>query len=142
MSKLISTNPGKGYEVVGGIEESTKDEVVQAVARARETQNKWAGLSVADRVAYYEKLLPIYAERSEEIAKMQTLETGKTITQSRGDVEGDQIWLKNIMALAPERLKPDVVIGFQVNESEGVSDTLKKAEEVGKPVASLKYTIE
>ena len=73
---------------------------------------------------------------------MQTLETGKTITQSRGDVEGDQIWLKNIMALAPERLKPDVVIGFQVNESEGVSDTLKKAEEVGKPVASLKYTIE
>ena len=36
----------------------------------------------------------------------------------------------------------DAVVGFQVNENEGVADTLNKASEMGKPVASLKYTIE
>ena len=36
----------------------------------------------------------------------------------------------------------DAVLGFHVNESGGVADTLQKAVEMGKPVASIKYVIE
>lgn len=36
----------------------------------------------------------------------------------------------------------DAVIGFQVNDSEGVADTLVKAVQQGKPVSKLSYKIE
>ena len=36
----------------------------------------------------------------------------------------------------------DAVVGFQVNESEGVSDALTKAVQEGKPVSKLSYKIE
>lgn len=35
----------------------------------------------------------------------------------------------------------DAVIGFQVNESEGVADTLEKASKLGKVTTQLKYTV-
>src|SRR3989338_1515948 len=109
MNTLKSTDPGHGYNLVGEIKISTPDEIKAAVAAARKAFPAWKALSIVDRSAYYQKLLPIYEDRADEIARMQTLETGKTITQSKKDVSGNLDWIKHKLDIAPKYLKPDVV---------------------------------
>lgn len=109
MNKLQSTNPGHGYAVIGEIVQSTLEEVSMAVTAAQKAFPTWKALSIAERIFYYEKLLPIYERRADEIARMQTLETGKTITQSKNDVAGDLEWIKHVLTIAQRYLKSDVV---------------------------------
>jgi len=47
--KTVSTNPSRNYEVIGEVEVSTEQEIKDAVARGRQTQTVWQGMSVADR---------------------------------------------------------------------------------------------
>lgn len=119
MSKLKSTNPAMGYEVIGEIEQSTEQEIVSAVRKAKEAQPAWAELSIERRVAYYKKLIPIYEKRVDEIAEMQTRETGKPITQSIADVKSDVNWIEAKLSLALKYLQPDIV-----DESETQTNTV------------------
>ena len=46
MKKLQSTNPAKGYEIIGEVNETTLDEVVLAVSSAKKALNPWRGFSI------------------------------------------------------------------------------------------------
>jgi betaine-aldehyde dehydrogenase len=61
-----------------------------AVAAARRAfdDGRWSSLSGAGRAAVLLAAARLIRERKEEIALVETLETGKPITQSRGEVEG------------------------------------------------------
>ena len=79
---LISTNPAKGYVEVGQVPISSKEEIIATVKKAREALPAWRALSVKNRGEYFRKFLDLYKNRVEELAKLQTREMGKPITES------------------------------------------------------------
>jgi acyl-CoA reductase-like NAD-dependent aldehyde dehydrogenase len=59
-----------------------------SVARKAFTDRRWSGLSGTDRAAVLLKAAEGIRARAEEIALLETLESGKAISQSRGEVLG------------------------------------------------------
>ena len=68
----------------------TREDVDAAVAAARKAfrTRAWSGLSGAERAQVLLKAARLIRERSDELAWFETLENGKPISQSRGEVEG------------------------------------------------------
>ncbi|MGA9860338.1 MAG: aldehyde dehydrogenase family protein [Solirubrobacteraceae bacterium] len=64
----------------------TVQDAERAVAAARAAQPQWAGLSVVERVERLRALHLLILERGEELAQMITLETGKTINETREEI--------------------------------------------------------
>ncbi len=65
-------------------------EADRAVAAARRAfdDGRWSGLSGAQRAAVLSRAGQLIRDRRDEIALIETLESGKPISQSRGEVEG------------------------------------------------------
>ena len=47
---IVSTNPSRGYEVIGDVEVSSPEEVQSKVQAAREAFSSWSQLSVEERL--------------------------------------------------------------------------------------------
>lgn len=86
MPKIISTNPARNYEVIGEVEVSTSEEIQEKVKLANHAKKAWKELGIEKRIDF---LRPIYEEfqnRTDEIAKLISLEMGKPITESLEEV--------------------------------------------------------
>ena len=66
---------------------SGEADVAAAVAWARKAQPAWAKTPVPQRGAILGKAGQLLAERKEEVARAMTLEEGKTLAESRGEVD-------------------------------------------------------
>lgn len=68
----------------------TKEDVDHAVAVARAAfeDRRWSGLSGSDRAVILLRAAQGIRARAEELAVLETLETGKPISQSRGEIDG------------------------------------------------------
>ena len=64
---------------------STKDEVGQAVAEARKAFPDWMSTPPVARVRYLFRLKQLLEENFEWLSRVQTIEHGKTIDESRGE---------------------------------------------------------
>lgn len=84
--KIISTNPSRNYEVIGEVEASTEEEVIQAVLKARAAQPKWAALTQTERNAAIESFIEVCNQHAGEIAELMAKEMGKPIAQARAQV--------------------------------------------------------
>jgi len=105
-----SINPYSGKQVKH-FAEHTDTEVEAAVAQAQTCFAKWRGTTFADRAAVLSKAAKILRARSEEFATLITLEMGKLIAESRGEValSADIIdyYAKHAETfLAPHKLSP------------------------------------
>jgi len=85
--KLVSRNPSKNYEILGEIEETTKEEVLEKVEVAKEVQKEWSDLALSERVEVLREIYNVFEEKFEEIVKYIALEMGKPITQAEGEVK-------------------------------------------------------
>jgi len=97
MSKLISTNPAKNYEVIGEVDISTDKEIKEKVELANKAKLKWKELGVKKRI---ELLKPIYEEfkkRKDEFPSLTTKEMGKPIVEAGvdGSLEKFKWFLEN-----------------------------------------------
>jgi len=72
--------------VIAELSQCTPEDVDRAVTAAAEAQDGWAALSLVERVELLRKLEAAIVEHGEEIAQMITLETGKTINETREEV--------------------------------------------------------
>lgn len=79
-------NPATG-ELIAKVPLSTKEEVDHAAEVAQEAWQSWKKVSVPKRGRYMFKLQNILVEHSEELAQLVTLENGKTLEDSRGEVQ-------------------------------------------------------
>src|SRR4051794_26403594 len=77
---------GGSGRVVAELARCTADDVDRAVGAARSAQPAWAGLSLVERVELLRRLHAKIVEHGEEIAQTITLETGKTINETREEV--------------------------------------------------------
>lgn len=84
---FASTNPANRTEELGTFPKSGKSDVDQAVAAARDAYPAWARTPVPERADYVLRVGLILEQRKEELSELMTREMGKTLKESRGDVQ-------------------------------------------------------
>jgi acyl-CoA reductase-like NAD-dependent aldehyde dehydrogenase len=82
-------NPATG-ETIAQIAQSTHAHLNDAVASAREAQRQWYALKPDERVIRLWKWGEALAEHGEELAQLDTMNTGRPINDTRGEVSGSQ----------------------------------------------------
>jgi malonate-semialdehyde dehydrogenase (acetylating)/methylmalonate-semialdehyde dehydrogenase len=78
-------NPATG-ETISKVPLASKDELDRAANSSQEAFEKWKNVPLTDRVQYLFRMKQLFEDRSEELARINTQNHGKTITESRGDV--------------------------------------------------------
>lgn len=80
-----SINPANKNEIVGYVQSSSREDLDEAVAAAKQAQKAWRKLSGAARGDYLYKVAAIMEGRLDEIAETMTKEMGKTFPESKGE---------------------------------------------------------
>lgn len=112
-------DPSTGL-VFGCVESDTADSLAAKVAAARAAQPAWAARPYVERQATIRRFRDLLVERKDALAKIQTRETGKPITQARGE-----------LSATPER------IGFFLANTEG--HLLSTPMATGATVEEIRY---
>ena len=82
---LKNINPYTG-EVIGTVPAATKSDIDGAAASALRGQAEWGALRNDERDAIIERFLALFEERAEEIARLLCSESGKSISECRGEL--------------------------------------------------------
>ena len=90
--KIISINPSNN-EILGEVEETTKEEVIEKVNSAKSVQTEWANLDIDKRIEILEEIYNKFEENTDKIANIISLEMWKPIVQSENEIKST---LKNI----------------------------------------------
>jgi len=106
MRKIIAINPSNN-QVICEVPETTEQECLKIFDRARGAFHDWRRLALSKRIELLTDLLNKLKDNSSELARLISLEMGKPITQSKGEVSSSlqtiQWNLDNAEAcLAPE----------------------------------------
>lgn len=80
-----SINPANKHDIVGYIQKSSREDVDQAVAAAKNAQTQWRKLSAPARGNYLYKIADILAKNLDDIAETMTREMGKTLPEAKGE---------------------------------------------------------
>ncbi|MFC2949632.1 NAD-dependent succinate-semialdehyde dehydrogenase [Virgibacillus sediminis] len=78
-------NPANG-EVIGTVPYGGKKEAQAAIEAADRAFSSWSSLTAYERAGYLKKLQELMLENEEELAETMTLEMGKPMKESRGEV--------------------------------------------------------
>jgi succinate-semialdehyde dehydrogenase/glutarate-semialdehyde dehydrogenase len=105
-TKLISTNPSRGYEVIGEVEISTPEDVAAAVARAHQAQLGWAELSVDERCELFQSFVNVARDRVEEMAQLMARDAGRDIKNTRGLIDAAFAYFESQLENAGTHLAP------------------------------------
>src|SRR6202522_3530347 len=100
-----SVNPATG-EVLKTFAEHTDQEVAQALATADKAFASWAASPVNERAKVIARAAQLLLERKSELADVATLEMGKCIAESRGEVDLSAAILQYFADHAAEFLAP------------------------------------
>ncbi|HWO98146.1 MAG TPA: alpha-ketoglutaric semialdehyde dehydrogenase GucD [Bacillus sp. (in: firmicutes)] len=82
---IRSINPANANEVVGYVQNSTKEDLDLAVAAAKKAQVQWKKLTGAARGQYLYNVANAMEKRLDEIAECATREMGKTLAEAKGE---------------------------------------------------------
>jgi acyl-CoA reductase-like NAD-dependent aldehyde dehydrogenase len=80
-------NPARNGDLIGLWPRSGKEDVERAVAAAREGFQTWRRTPAPERGAVLKTVGDLLVERKDEIARAATREMGKTVQETRGDVQ-------------------------------------------------------
>ncbi|MCV4284482.1 betaine-aldehyde dehydrogenase [Pseudomonas capsici] len=75
-------NPANG-EVLAQVQRAGKDDVERAVASAEKGQKIWAAMTAMQRSRILRRAVDILRERNDELAALETLDTGKAYSETR-----------------------------------------------------------
>src|SRR6202162_3033929 len=100
-----SVNPATG-EVLKTFTEHTDQEMMDALATADKAFFSWATRPIEERAKIISRAAQLLRERKSELAKLATVEMGKRIAESRGEVELSAAILQYFADHAAEFLAP------------------------------------
>ncbi|MGH8434566.1 MAG: aldehyde dehydrogenase family protein, partial [Pseudomonas sp.] len=124
-----SINPANG-EVLAQVQRASKDDVERAVASAEKGQKVWAAMTAMQRSRILRKAVDILRERNDELAELESLDTGKPLSETRNvdivtgadvleyyaglvpAIEGEQIPLRETSFVYTRREPLGVVAGI------------------------------
>jgi acyl-CoA reductase-like NAD-dependent aldehyde dehydrogenase len=82
-STIVSTGPGRNYEVVGEVRVSSAADIAVAVRQARAAQPKWQARVARPRQGFG-PVVSLFEEHRQEIAEIIAREMGLPATQADG----------------------------------------------------------
>ncbi|QEE28877.1 NAD-dependent succinate-semialdehyde dehydrogenase [Terriglobus albidus] len=100
-----SVNPATG-EVLKTFNEHTDEEMLTALATAEAAFQRWAARPFSERAHIIGQAAKLLLEKKEELARLATLEMGKRLIESRGEVELSAAILQYFADHAETFLKP------------------------------------
>ncbi|MBU0810500.1 MAG: aldehyde dehydrogenase family protein, partial [Gammaproteobacteria bacterium] len=124
-----SINPANG-EVLAEVAQASRADLERAVVSAEKGQKVWAALTGMERSRVLRKAVDILRERNDELALLETLDTGKPLMETRSvdivtgadvleyyaglapAIEGEQIPLRDTSFVYPRREPLGVVAGI------------------------------
>ncbi len=106
--KLVSINPSKNNEILGEVEETTKEEILEKIKIARLVQKNWRDLDLKKRIDIVKNLYETFENNIDKIANLISLEMGMPITQSKEEVESGLNYLNWYLNNAEKHLAPEV----------------------------------
>ena len=74
-------------QIVATFDDLTDEQAMDLLAQAQKTFESWSQTSFAERAAVMQRAAAIFRERSDEFARLLTLEMGKLYTEALGEVE-------------------------------------------------------
>jgi len=80
-------NPALRGSNIGGFQASSPEDVLEAIAAADAAFRSWRRAPVSERQQFIGAFLQLLRESREELARIVTLENGKTIKESRAEVD-------------------------------------------------------
>jgi aldehyde dehydrogenase (NAD+) len=80
-------NPARRGSNVGQFQASTAEDVLDAIGAADAAFRAWRRTPIAERQKYVGEFLRLLGESRDELARIVTLENGKTIKESRAEVD-------------------------------------------------------
>ena len=83
--------------VIENYENMSREEVLDIARLSDAAFQEWRNLTIAERARYFVKLAAVLREHQQEWARLITLEMGKTVTESRGEVE-KSAWMCEVYA--------------------------------------------
>jgi len=101
-----SDNPANPKQILGIFQKGNKDDAEKAVEAAEKASEKWSDTPAPKRGLILSKAAQLLRDKKEELAKEMTVEMGKILKESRGDVQ-EAIDITEYMAGEGRRL-----IGF------------------------------
>ncbi|TLG88179.1 betaine-aldehyde dehydrogenase [Pseudomonas edaphica] len=75
-------NPANG-EVLAQVQRATKEDVERAVVSAEKGQKIWAAMTAMERSRILRRAVDILRERNDELAALETLDTGKAFSETQ-----------------------------------------------------------
>jgi len=75
-------NPANG-EVLAQVQRATKEDVERAVVSAEKGQKIWAAMTAMERSRILRRAVDILRERNDELATLETLDTGKAFSETK-----------------------------------------------------------
>jgi alpha-ketoglutaric semialdehyde dehydrogenase len=82
-----NVNPANTDDIIGTVRQATREEARSAVESAREAFNGWRRTSAPARGKIIAKAARLMEEAKEELAQILTREEGKTLSESRGELQ-------------------------------------------------------
>jgi len=79
------TNPATG-DLIEEIPNATDEEIQDAIERVHRGYASWRRRSFAERAKIVSRAAELFAERTDELAEIMTLEMGKRINEGRGEI--------------------------------------------------------
>ena len=84
---VINVNPANTDDIIGTVRQATRDEARAAVEAAAEAFHNWRATPAPARGKIVAKAARLMEEAKEELAQLLTREEGKTVGESRGEVQ-------------------------------------------------------
>jgi len=106
MTSVKVDNP-YGGEIVAEVPLLDEGGVEAVVSRAARAGRAWARTGIAERIALCERFCRQVEEDAERIAREVTLQMGKPLAQSRGEVKTAVARARHMMSIAPEALRDE-----------------------------------
>ena len=79
-------NPARRGSNIAQFQSSTPEDVLEAIDAAEKAFHSWRRTPLAERQQYIAEFLRLLKESREDLARIVTLENGKTIRESRAEV--------------------------------------------------------
>lgn len=87
-SKIVENiNPANTDDVIGSVRQATREEAIQAVNAAADAFRGWRSTPAPARGKIVARAARLMEEHKEELAQILTREEGKTIAESRGELQ-------------------------------------------------------
>lgn len=77
-----TVNPATG-EVLAVVQSASQDDIDKAVKSAKAGQKIWAGMTASERSRILLKAVAILRERNDELARLETADTGKAYAETQ-----------------------------------------------------------